>query len=100
MFGLLAIIGIGVVLGWVSKKLKKLSAWLSKLSGAAPDITNSFSHTGGSVSKAKSHKEILQQNKIAEEQLRSIIGESSNVAYQHDVRAEVEKILQRIDVQG
>jgi hypothetical protein len=91
MIGLLAMLGIGLILWWVSKGLNKLSVWLTVLSGTTADMISI-------QCKAKSNKTILQQNKIAEAQLQNIKGESSYVAYQHTVRNEIEEIIKSINV--
>jgi len=89
MIAILVFIGIGVVFWWLSKGLKKLSAWLAVPSSqSAPDPIKI---------KAQSHKKILQQNKIAEEQLQSITGESSHAAYQHNVRLEIEELIKQVN---
>ena len=89
MIGLLAIIGIAVILHWVSKGLKKLSAWLYNLTGTALDVSNI-------QNKPKSNKYILRQTKIAEEGLQIITGEESNVAYRHNVQSEIEKLIKEV----
>ena len=88
MFGLLAMVGIGFILWWLSKGLKKLSAWLAKLSGTTADLISCSC-------KAKSNKEILWQNKIAKEELRSIKGESY-VAFNHKVCVKIDPDIDQI----
>ena len=90
MIGLLAMVGIGVVLWWISRGLKKLSLWFTNLSSTAIDLVSV-------QNKAQSNKIILRQNKIAEEQLQNITGETSHVTFNHLIRSEINKLEQEIN---
>lgn len=84
MYGLLAVIGLGVILWWVSKGLKRLSAWLENASITVSDLVV--------CNKKNVTNRVIRQNKIAEEQLQNITGDVSHATYTHKVRQEIEEL--------
>jgi hypothetical protein len=88
MWGILAIIGLGVILWWVSKGLKKVSAFLENASVTLADLA---------IHKKMHPSQVYgRQNKIAEEKLQSITGGMSDVTYTHRVKAEIDSLLREI----
>lgn len=90
MGGLLALIGLGVILWWISKGLKKLGEGLKSMSVTAADLISIHNK------KPLDNNNIIRQNQQAEENLQTIIGEASHVAYTHTVKDEIERLTQEI----
>jgi hypothetical protein len=84
MFGILAIIGLGVILWWLSKGLKRLSAWLENASVTIADLAV--------CSKKNINSRTVRQNIIAEKQLQNIKGDVSDVTHTHKVRQEIDEL--------
>jgi hypothetical protein len=89
MFGILAVIGLGVILWWISKGLKRLSAFLENASTTLADLAVSSPRNAG--------QEVKRQNIIAEEKLQSITGGPSNAAYTHQVREEIDTLIKELE---
>ena len=85
MWGLLAVIGLGVVLWWISKGLKKLAIMLENASVTMSDY---IMHS----SKIQ-NKRVARQNIIAEKKLHNITGDGSHASYTHQVREEIERLI-------
>lgn len=84
MYGILAVIGLGVILWWVSKGLKHLSAWLENASVTVSDLVI--------CKKNNVNNRVIRQNINAEEQLQNITGDVSHATYTHKVRQEIEEL--------
>jgi hypothetical protein len=90
MFGILAVIGLGVVLWWISKACKKISIGLNDASFLVANIVEYYNK------KPVINNRVNRQNKIAEEKLHNITGEVSNATYTHDVREEIEGLINNL----
>jgi ABC-type multidrug transport system fused ATPase/permease subunit len=83
MFSLLALIGLFVILWWISKVLKKVSLGLASASVVLADLAAYYNK------KPVINNRVLRQNINAEEKLHTITGEASNATYTQKVRDEI-----------
>jgi hypothetical protein len=89
MIGLLAIIGIALILYFVSKAFKNIGNFLMSMSYAVYDIIDANKHC------PHNNKIPVRHDKIVERHLQNKKGE--NDAYTHRVREEIEEIIQGLD---
>ena len=83
MIGLLAMVGLFVILWWISKVMKKLSVGLANASIVIADLVAYCNK------KPLANNRVLQQNISAEEKLHTITGDVSNATYTQQVRDEI-----------
>ena len=91
MIGILALIGIFVIMWWLSKVLKKISLGLANASIVLADLA------AYCRKKPVNNNRVLWQNIIAEEKLQHITGDVSHASYTQKVREEIEGLISNLD---
>jgi hypothetical protein len=89
MLSFCALIGIGVILWWISRGLKKFGIFLTTLSGEMADYLGAVQQQ-----KIKPDMKLRQQNKNAAERIQTIKGADSDAYYQRKVQQEIDQLCE------